>query len=436
MGKWLIIFALISIWMSVSITVLILFGAIKYLLKILKSPKNELTTLSETPMVTVIVPAHNEELVIGDTISAILNLNYPKDSLEIKIVADNCQDQTLKMAEAVILKENVKGIDIEVIDRKGTGGKAGVLNDMLKIAKGKWICVYDADAMPEKNSLYFLVKKALEDKERYGAVFGRNKTRNYKQNFLTRCINLEIVTTQRIHHTGQWELFKIGRIPGTNFIIKTEFVRNIGGWDNGALTEDTAISFKIMESGKLIALAPHSEAFQQEPETLEAYYHQRKRWAKGNYEVILDNFKHLFDGSNWRIKLEVLYYTSTFFWFNLSILLSNFLFLSNLLAMIVRLFRPDFSIPFTFGGSNREIAAILLVNWLLMFIIYLLQINIALVSQYGQETTTNLFYSVISYFTYAQFFIVVATSAFFSLIFDKLFKRDGTKWYKTQRFNH
>ncbi|MEG0256241.1 MAG: glycosyltransferase [Vagococcus sp.] len=436
MGKWLIIFALISIWMSVSITVLILFGAIKYLLKILKSPKNELTTLSETPMVTVIVPAHNEELVIGDTISAILNLNYPKDSLEIKIVADNCQDQTLKMAEAVILKENVKGIDIEVIDRKGTGGKAGVLNDMLKIAKGKWICVYDADAMPEKNSLYFLVKKALEDKERYGAVFGRNKTRNYKQNFLTRCINLEIVTTQRIHHTGQWELFKIGRIPGTNFIIKTEFVRNIGGWDNGALTEDTAISFKIMERGKLIALAPHSEAFQQEPETLEAYYHQRKRWAKGNYEVILDNFKHLFDGSNWRIKLEVLYYTSTFFWFNLSILLSNFLFLSNLLAMIVRLFRPDFSIPFTFGGSNREIAAILLVNWLLMFIIYLLQINIALVSQYGQETTTNLFYSVISYFTYAQFFIVVATSAFFSLIFDKLFKRDGTKWYKTQRFNH
>lgn len=422
--------------MSVSITVLILFGAIKYLLKILKSPKNELTTLSETPMVTVIVPAHNEELVIGDTISAILNLNYPKDSLEIKIVADNCQDQTLKMAEAMILKENVKGIDIEVIDRKGTGGKAGVLNDMLKIAKGKWICVYDADAMSEKNSLYFLVKKALEDKERYGAVFGRNKTRNYKQNFLTRCINLEIVTTQRIHHTGQWELFKIGRIPGTNFIIKTEFVRNIGGWDNGALTEDTAISFKIMESGKLIALAPHSEAFQQEPETLEAYYHQRKRWAKGNYEVILDNFKHLFDGSNWRIKLEVLYYTSTFFWFNLSILLSNFLFLSNLLAMIVRLFRPDFSIPFTFGGSNREIAAILLVNWLLMFIIYLLQINIALVSQYGQETTTNLFYSVISYFTYAQFFIVVATSAFFSLIFDKLFKRDGTKWYKTQRFNH
>ncbi len=289
--------------------------------------------------------------------------------------------------------------------------------------------------MPERNALYFLVKKALEDKEKYGAVFGRNKTRNYKQNFLTRCINLEIVTTQRIHHTGQWELFKIGRIPGTNFIIKTDFVKSIGGWDNGALTEDTAISFKIMESGKLIALAPHSEAFQQEPETLNAYYHQRKRWAKGNYEVILENFKHLFDKSNWRIKLEILYYTSTFFWFNASILVSNFLFLSNLFAIVVKLFDQSFTIPFTFGGSNRQIAAVLLVNWALMFIIYLLQINIALVSQYGQATTENMLYSIASYFTYAQFFIVVATGAYVSLIADKIFKRDGTKWYKTQRFN-
>lgn len=435
MGKLLIIFALVSIWMSVGITIIILFGAVKYLLELLKAPKNEMLPLKETPVVTIIVPAHNEELVIADTVKALLNLNYPKECLDIKVVADNCEDNTYQIAKAIIEKSQHHFLNVEVINRTGTGGKAGVLNDMLKKAQGEWLCVYDADAMPEKNALYFLIQKALEDKEKYGAVFGRNKTRNYKQNFLTRCINLEIVTTQRIHHTGMWELFKIGRIPGTNFIIKTDFVKEIGGWDNGALTEDTAISFKIMQSGKLIALAPHSEAFQQEPETLEAYYHQRKRWAKGNYEVILDNFKHLFNQSNWRIKLEILYYTSTFFWFNFSILVSNFLFLSNLVAVIIRLFQPSFMIPFTFGGSNRQIAAILLVNWVLMFMIYLLQINIALVSQYGQGTTENILYSIASYFTYAQFFIVVATGAFFSLVIDKLFKRDGSVWYKTQRFN-
>ncbi len=65
MGKVLIIFALVSIWISVGITLLILFGAVKYLLRLLKSPKHDLGELSETPMVTIIVPAHNEELVIG-----------------------------------------------------------------------------------------------------------------------------------------------------------------------------------------------------------------------------------------------------------------------------------------------------------------------------------------------------------------------------------
>jgi cellulose synthase/poly-beta-1,6-N-acetylglucosamine synthase-like glycosyltransferase len=109
------------------------------------------------------------------------------------------------------------------------------------------------------------------------------------------------------------------------------------------LTEDTAISFKIMQQNKLIALAQNSEAFQQEPETIQAYFYQRKRWAKGNYEVILDNIHHVFKRkSNWRIKLEVLYYTSTFFWFNFAIIISNFLFIVNLFAMIIRLFNGQF----------------------------------------------------------------------------------------------
>ena len=57
----------------------------------------------------------------------------------------------------------------------------------------------------------FLVKEVLKDPEREWLSFGRNKTRNAKQNFLTRCINQEIVVTQRVHHVGMWHLFKIGR---------------------------------------------------------------------------------------------------------------------------------------------------------------------------------------------------------------------------------
>ncbi len=241
--------------------------------------------------------------------------------------------------------------------------------------------------------------------------------------------------TQRIHHVGMWHLFKIGRIPGTNFIINKAFVKSIGGWRNGALTEDTDISFKIMQSGKLIALAYNSEAFQQEPETLKAYYMQRKRWAKGNYEVVLSNFKHLFDRSNWRVKLEVFYYSCTFFWFNAAVILSDLIFFANVLAIIVHLFRPEVTIPFAFDDSNIYVAQLMFFNWILMILLYLLQINFALTTQFGQSLIREIGIALASYFTYAQLFLIVAIDAVISVTMDKLLKRDGTKWVKTQRFS-
>ena len=435
MARGLMIFTIVSIWVSVFFSLLTIYGAVTFLLKNLKPPKRKLDPLVEYPLITIVVPAHNEEIVIKDTVRAILNLNYPKEQMEILVFADNCTDNTYEEALSVTRLPQYADFNIEIIQRRGKGGKAGVLNDALARAKGDWLCVYDADAMPERNALYFLVKKGIEDPKNYAAVFGRNKTRNYKQNFLTRCINLEVVTSQRIQHTGLWQLFKIGHIPGTNFIIQKNYAREIGSWDNGALTEDTALSFRIMEQGKLIALAPQAEAFQQEPETIGVYYRQRKRWAKGNYEVITGNLKHLFDKSNWRIKWEVFYYINTFFWFNCAIVISSGIFLINLVTMLLNFIGFKMQMPFTFGGGNRQIAAILLVNWAMMFAIYLLQINIALVSQYGQATTENFLYSVASYFTYSQLFLGVSIAAFFSLVLDRIFKRDGTKWYKTQRFN-
>lgn len=394
----------------------------------------DIKPLDRYPLVTVVVPAHNEEIVIAQTTKAILDLNYPADKIELLIFADNCSDQTARRAKAVLQMIKYKQRDARVIVRHGQGGKAGVLNDALKIAKGEYIAVYDADAMPEKNALYFLVRKGLENPEKYVAVFGRNKTRNAKQNFLTRCINQEIVVTQRIQHCAIWHLFKIGRIPGTNFIIKKEYVKSIGGWENGALTEDTDISFKIMQSGKLIALAYNSEAFQQEPERLSDYYYQRLRWAKGNYQVVLKNFKHLFDHSNWRVKLETFYYSCTFFWFNAAIVLSDVIFIANVVSWIIHIFNPHVLIPFTFGESNILIAQLLLFNWLLMIILYVLQITTASATQFGQATNQQIWLALASYFTYSQLFIVVSINAVISVSMDKLLHRDGTKWIKTKRF--
>ncbi|KAA9296460.1 MAG: glycosyltransferase [Streptococcus mutans] len=432
-SQLIMIITLVSIWLSLVWSLVTLSSGVHFWLKH-SDFKVDTSPLESYPMVTIVVPAHNEDVVIAQTTRAILDMNYPHDKVELLLFADNCEDTTYQEMLKVKAMPEYATRDITITDRKGTGGKAGVLNDALKMAKGEYICVYDADAMPEKNALYFLVKKVLEDPERHVASFGRNKTRNANQNFLTRCINQEIVVTQRIQHVGMWHMFKIGRIPGTNFIINTEFVKSIGGWRNGALTEDTDISFKIMQSGKLIALAYNSEAFQQEPETVKSYYMQRKRWAKGNYEVVISNFKHLFDKSNWRVKLEVAYYSCVFFWFNAAIILSDIVLLSNVIAIIVHLFVPSVHIPFTFDSNNIYIAQLMLFNWLLMIMLYLLQINIALASQFGQATSKQIWLALISYFTYSQLFIIVSIDAVTSVTLDKLFHRDGTKWVKTKRF--
>lgn len=432
-SQMLMIFTLLTIWISLAWGLVILFSAVHFWFKH-SDFRVDTSPLPYYPKVTIVVPAHNEDVVIAQTAKAILDMNYPHDRVELLLFADNCSDNTYAECLSVQALPEYAGRNLTIIDRTGTGGKAGVLNDALEMATGEYICVYDADAMPEKNALYFLVKEVMRDPERHVASFGRNKTRNANQNFLTRCINQEIVVTQRVHHVGMWHLFKIGRIPGTNFIIQTDFVKSIGGWKNGALTEDTDISFKIMQSGKLIALAYNSEAFQQEPETLKSYYMQRKRWAKGNYEVVLSNFKHLFGRANWRVKLEVFNYSCVFFWFNFAIVLSDLIFLANVLAICLNLFFPDIRVPFAFDADNIYIAQLMLFNWILMIGLYLMQIMIALASQFGQATTKQIWLALVAYFSYAQMFIVVSVDSISSIVLDKVLRRKETKWVKTKRF--
>lgn len=432
MSNFILLVTIISIWIAVLESLVILAGAIRFLSRQNRNKFVLQDTMEQYPHVTVMVPAHNEELVVATTVEHILRLNYPEDKLQIIVIADNCTDHTAEKLYHLRNHMSYKHRDFTILERTGTGGKSGALNDGLKLAKGEWIGVYDADAAPERNALMFLVQKALESPESYGAVFGRNKARNRGQNFLSKAINQELITAQRVHHTGLWELFKIGTIPGTNFIIRTSLIQEIGGWDEGAITEDTAISFEIMKKGKLIALAPQAEAYQQEPEKLSVYMKQRSRWSKGNFHVVMTNFQHLFDRTSWRIKLHVLYYAASYFWFLLAIVVSDVIFLTNIVYQIVHLFVPSIHSPFQFSG---DVYVYLVIAWALMYFLYVLQINLALASDIGQSNTENFVISCISYFTYAQLFLFISVKAFISILGDKLVGRKNNKWYKTQRFS-
>lgn len=431
MTDFILLFSIISIWIAVTEAIVIMIGAIRFMRRQNQSKVIFPKSMDHFPTVTVLVPAHNEEIVVAITAEHILRLNYPEDKVQIIMIADNCTDSTAAKLKELKSRPSYQHRNFQILERTGKGGKSGALNDALKLTTGEWICVYDADAAPEKNALMFLVQKALEKPDLYGAVFGRNKARNRGQNFLSKCINQELVTIQRVHHTGLWELFQVGTIPGTNFIVSTQLMREIGGWDENAITEDTAVSFEIMKKGKLIALAPQAEAYQQEPEQLSVYMKQRGRWSKGNFHVIMDNFHHLFDRTSWRIKLHVLYFAASYFWFMLAIIISDIIFLFNIGYQVARLFNPALQSPIQFSS---DVYVYLVIAWALMYFIYVLQINLALASDIGQSNIENFIVSCVSYFTYSQLFLVISVKAFWVIIVDKITGREGNKWYKTQRF--
>lgn len=96
---------------------------------------------------------------------------------------------------------------------------------------------------------------------------------------------------------------------------------------------------------------------------------------------------------------------------------------------------PAVSLPFTFNESNVLIGQLLPFNWLLMIILYVLQIMIAMATQFSQATNDQIWLALASYFTYSQLFILISVGAVLSVVIDKVLHREGTKWVKTKRFN-
>ena len=95
---------------------------------------------------------------------------------------------------------------------------------------------------------------------------------------------------------------------------------------------------------------------------------------------------------------------------------------------------PDVKVPFAFDADNIYIAQLMLFNWIFMIGLYLMQIMIALASQFGQATTKQVWLALVAYFTYAQLFIIVSIDSITSIVMDKILRRKETKWVKIKRF--
>lgn len=411
---YILLYSLGIIWLIILVNIILVVGGYFYYKKINDTQMKE--TLDEYPFVSIMVPAHNEGVVIRKTALSLLKLDYPEDRYEIIIINDNSSDNSKEVLAKV--KEEYKDRNFTVINtdaKTGGKGKSNALNMAFGISRGELLAVYDADNTPEANALKYLVQTIQED-NKLGAVIGKFRCRNKNVNLLTAFINIETLAFQWMAQAGRWQLFNLCTIPGTNFIIRRSLIEEMGGWDTKALTEDTEISFRLYRMGYKIKFMPLAVTWEQEPQTLKVWFRQRSRWAKGNIYVVVKNAKYIFAKEAGVIRFDLIYYVGIYFFFLSANLISDLIFVLGVLELI------------TINVSGYGIAI-----WILALSVFILSLLVCISTEKGELTIKNFVVILFMYFTYCKLWGVVSVYGFYKYLTDTIFKRE-VKWYKTERF--
>ncbi len=413
---YIYIACMIIIWSLLLYHVLLSYAGYRYSLKA-EREKEELdnSPVGPLPTVTVLIPAHNEEPVIEQTLLAVGSLDYPEGKLEILCLNDNSTDDTGAIARATAEKigKHVKVVDVP--PDRGKRGKSAVLNYGLELAKGEVIAVYDADNTPERSALLYLVRNLVRGKGKLGAVIGKFRTRNRDRNLLTRFINLETIFYQWTTQAGRWFLYKLTTIPGTNFVIWKDLLLKLGGWDTKALTEDTELSIRVYLNKLLIKMVPYAITWEEEPERLKVWFKQRTRWAKGNIYVLLKFFFPLLLSGNMRLLIDLFYLLVVYFLFLLSVSASLFIFLLGVTGLGKLVLKGPFDLL-----------------WLMAVVLFVVELGITLTPEPGENRRSNLLLAVLMYLTYTQLWVLVVLNAIWQSLISIL-RGEKTFWYKTER---
>jgi len=406
----LFIFIILSMWGILLYHSFLLIMAYKFFTRGKVDINHSLKQVKEWPFVTILIPAHNEEVVIKKTLDCILLLDYPREKIKIVPINDNSGDKTGDILDHYAEHHrSIKPLHIP----KGEGGigKSHTLNEGLKEVEGDFVCVFDADNNPEPNTLKYLVAELLTN-PKLGVACGKVRTQNRNHNLLTHFVNLEFISHQWIIQGGRWYLHKFAMIPGTNFVIRKKILDELGGWDEQALTEDSELTFQIRDLGYLISFNPFAITWEQEPETWQVWFGQRLRWIQGNRYIVQ---KYL---NPKRAKFKQLrslaYMIAVYQLLLISLILSDIIFVVGLL-----------------GWVQVSVSGPLLLTWLMAFILFITSISVTLsFEETAENTWKNVGFTCLMYFTYCQMWIVLAVCS----LFQNPFKNPQKPvWVKTPR---
>jgi cellulose synthase/poly-beta-1,6-N-acetylglucosamine synthase-like glycosyltransferase len=238
------------------------------------------------PTVSILIPARDEEQVIGQLLQRMTELTYPQDKLQVITIDDASSDSTRQIAEEFSKRYSF----IEVLHRDektGGKGKASAMNAGLERSTGEIVICFDADYYPQRDIVEKLVKEFVNPS--VGAVQGRPVVLNEGQNIVTRLVTLERIGGFRVDQEARDNLGLIPQFGGTVGGFRRSILENLGGFDESMLTEDTDLTFQVYLAGFKVRYVGEAECYEEAVASWKAYWRQRHRWARGHMQVC---FKH------------------------------------------------------------------------------------------------------------------------------------------------
>jgi cellulose synthase/poly-beta-1,6-N-acetylglucosamine synthase-like glycosyltransferase len=241
-------------------------------------------TVARWPHITVVIAAHNEELVIENILQALLACDYPRERLTILPVNDRSTDRTREILDDYATRH--PGVILPLHRTEGTAGKAAALREATLLARGEILIVFDADYTPGRGLLRQLVAPFFD--ARVGAVMGRVVPLNVGRNLLTRMLDLERSAGYQVDQQARMNLHLVPQYGGTVGGVRLKALTDIGGWREDTLTEDTDLTYRLLLCGWETAYQNRSECYEEVPEEWPVRIRQIKRWTNGHNQALRD----------------------------------------------------------------------------------------------------------------------------------------------------
>lgn len=231
---------------------------------------------TDPPLVSVLIPAYNEEKVIVSSIRQILRSRYA--NLEIIVVDDGSVDAT----SAVVTEHYAHEPRVRLITIANSG-KAHAVNTALAKASGTVVVALDADTQFEPDTISRLVRWFNDP--RVGAVAGNAKVGN-RINLITVWQALEYVTAQNLERRALAALGAITVVPGAVGAWRREALEQLGGFPSDTLAEDQDLTLAVQKAGYRTLFDSEAIAWTEAPDTFRGLARQRFRWAYGTLQCL------------------------------------------------------------------------------------------------------------------------------------------------------